>query len=394
MILLDKVSRPLASVAMLLGGSEDHDTMIRDLAIDGFRGFEHFEMGDLGRVNLLVGTNNSGKTSVLEAIEILTTGQARSIWAALSRRGERLVDESDRRPREEVDVCHLFHGHAIEVGSEFRLRGVNDSTGGSLTATIQERPLDEDSQSALFEDEEDYAGPLGLLLKGEGFVRVDEKLPLSRRGGLSSDALRRLRRTQVDEAPSARFVATASMSPREIVSLYEGIVLEPEEDRVIQALKTIEPTIERIATTSKESRYYRGYPGERGGIVVKCSGVDQRIPIGSLGDGIWRMLGLALALVHAENGVLLVDEIDTGLHFTVMSDMWKLVSETAERLHVQVFATTHSGDAVDSLAAISRADVSGGGDVTIQRLERDKQRAVTFTEHEIVVAAERRIEVR
>ncbi|MBU0623362.1 MAG: ATP-binding protein [Candidatus Thermoplasmatota archaeon] len=368
--------------------------MLRDLTIDGFRGFEHFEMCDLGRVNLLVGTNNSGKTSVLEAIQMLTTGHMRSIWGALSRRGERLVDESDRRLREEVDVCHLFHGHAMEVGSEFRLSGVNDLTGGSLTATIQERPFDEDSQSPLFEEEEDYTGPLGLLLKGEGFVRVDEKLPLSRRGGLSSDVTRRLRSTPDESMLSTRYITTASMSPDEIVSLYENVVLKPEEDRVIQALKTIEPTIERIATTSKGARFSRGYPGERGGIVVKCAGVDQRIPIGSLGDGIWRMLGLALALVHAENGVLLVDEIDTGLHFGVMSDMWKLVSETAIRLNVQVFATTHSGDAVDSLAAISRADVSEGSDVTIQRLERDEHRAVAYNEQEIVVAAERGTEVR
>lgn len=375
-------------------GSEDHDTMIRNLTIDGFRGFEHFEMRDFGRVNLLVGTNNSGKTSVLEAIQILMTGHIRSIWEALSRRGERLADEPERRTRTAGDVCHLFRGHAIQVGSEFQLRGANDATVGRLSATIQERSLDDDSRPALFEEEEDYAGSFSLLLKGDGFVKVDEKLPLTRRGGLPFDLLRRPPRNQDDAKLSARFISTASMSPDEIVSLYEDVVLTPEEDLVIQALKTVEPTIERIASTSKDSRYYRGYPGERGGIVVKCAGVDQRIPIGSLGDGIWRILGLALALVHAENGVLLVDEIDTGLHFTVMSDMWKLVSETAKRLNVQVFATTHSRDAVDSLAAISRADSNGDNGVTIQRLERDKQRAVTFTEQEIVVAAERGIEVR
>ena len=387
-------SKPSAGqCAMLLRHSEDQDTMIRDLTIDGFRGFEHFEMHDLGRVNLLVGTNNSGKTSVLEALEILTTGHIRSIWAALSRRGERLIVESEHRPRTEVDVCHLFHGHAMAVGCEFRLSGVNDSTRGSLTATIQESPFDEDSQISLFEEEE-YTGSLGLLLKGDGFVKVDENHPLSRQGGLSSDALRRPRSAQDDATPNTRFITTAAMSPNEIVSLYENIVLSPEEDRVTEALRTIEPTIERIATTGKESRFSRGYPGERGGVFIKCAGIDRRIPIGSLGDGIWRILGLALALVHAENGVLLVDEIDTGLHFTVMSDMWKLVSETAKRLNVQVFATTHSRDAVDSLGAISHADAVGANDVTIQRLERDKHRAVAFSEQEIVVAAEREIEVR
>ncbi len=365
--------------------------MLRQLTIDGFRGFEHFEMCDLGRVNLLVGMNNSGKTSVLEAIQILTTGHVRSIWGALLRRGERLVDESDRGPRSFVDLCHLFHGHVMDVGSEFRLSGVNDSTKGTLTATIRQATPDDDQQ-ALFEEDDDYVGSLGLTLKGEGFVGTDENYLISSKGGLSSDVARRIRSIQDDAKPSTWFIATASMLPDEVVSLYESIVLKPEEDLVTQALKTVEPTIDRVATTSKEPRYHRS--GGRGGIVVKCAGVDQRIPIGSLGDGIWRILGVALALVHAENGVLLIDEIDTGLHFTVMSDMWKLVSETAKRLNVQVFATTHSRDAVDSLAAISRPEVDSDSDVTIQRLERDKCRAVAYSEQEIVVAAERGTEVR
>ncbi|ETX02887.1 MAG: hypothetical protein ETSY2_34620 [Candidatus Entotheonella gemina] len=56
------------------------------------------------------------------------------------------------------------------------------------------------------------------------------------------------------------------------------------------------------------------------------------------------MLGLILVLVRSQDGVVLIDEIDTGLHFTVLSNMWKLVYETAKRLNVQVFATTHSND--------------------------------------------------
>ncbi len=44
--------------------------MLQSLKIEGFRGFQNFEMANLGRINLLVGKNNSGKTSILEAILI------------------------------------------------------------------------------------------------------------------------------------------------------------------------------------------------------------------------------------------------------------------------------------------------------------------------------------
>ena len=125
--------------------------------------------------------------------------------------------------------------------------------------------------------------------------------------------------------------------------------------------------------------------------MLKLREVADRIPIGSLGDGMWRMLGLALAISNADGGVLLVDEIDTGLHHTVMEDMWRMVSERAAALSVQVFATTHSRDCYESLAAIAE---SGAGGVTIQRIERSRGEAVSFIDRAIVAAAERNIEVR
>ncbi|WP_243147110.1 AAA family ATPase [Scytonema sp. UIC 10036] len=121
---------------------------------------------------------------------------------------------------------------------------------------------------------------------------------------------------------------------------------------------------------------------------------DQRVPIGSMGDGIWRILGLALSTVCAKNGFLFVDEIDTGLHFTAMSDMWKLVWKTATRLNVQVFATTHSNDCWTSLADIATQEKATEDGITIQRIEREKQTGIAFTEREIVIAAQRGIEVR
>jgi hypothetical protein len=186
-----------------------------------------------------------------------------------------------------------------------------------------------------------------------------------------------------------QFVTSSALKSEELIELFDQIVLTPEENFVQEALQTIEPKIERIASVGQYRR-----SEAREGFVVRLSDSHQRVPIGSMGDGIWRILGLALATVGAADGVLFVDEIDTGLHFSTMSDMWTLIWETAKRLNIQVFATTHSSDCWTSLASIAgREDIAEDG-ITIQRIERDKDVSVVFSEREIVVAANRDIEVR
>jgi predicted ATPase len=125
--------------------------------------------------------------------------------------------------------------------------------------------------------------------------------------------------------------------------MFEDVVLTPNEEIIIEALGSIEPRTQRIASLGFDSHKNSR---SRGGIVVRLAGSNQRIPIGSTGDGMWRILGLALAIVNAKDGVLLVDEIDTGLHFSAMADMWKLIWETAQELDVQVFATTHNNKSI------------------------------------------------
>ncbi len=113
-----------------------------------------------------------------------------------------------------------------------------------------------------------------------------------------------------------------------------------------------------------------------------------------MGDGIWRMLGLALNVVHSRDGILLIDEIDTGLHHTVMQKMWKFLYAAARRYNIQVFATTHSRDCYQSLAIICNDPQSADGDVTMQRVERGREEAVAYSEKAIIAASRHEIEVR
>jgi AAA domain, putative AbiEii toxin, Type IV TA system/AAA ATPase domain len=382
--------------------------MLHRLVVDNFRALQHFEMDGLGRINLLVGTNNCGKSSVLEAIHALSsTGDAFSLWTMLIRRGEYVVNETARSANAEGDICHLFHGHEIAPQKQFSILGLNRTKIGQLTATVIDRPMGlEGEASATIEKPMNMApgdvvdmerpGSLSLTLRWdeEGKLDSEQNIPITRAGGIrlvniaSGD---RNRRRQEDWR-TVRFISTAALGKADILALFGDVVLTPEEDVLIEALNIIDPSIERIASLGDRPRFVNSE--ERGGIVVKCRGLATRIPIGSMGDGIWRMLGIALCLIRAKDGILLVDEIDTGLHYTVMADMWRLVCKTARRLNVQVFATTHSSDCYMSLAAISRSDVSVESDVSIQRLEKGKPHAVAFNEQEIVIAAERGIEVR
>jgi len=376
---------------------------IKMLRIEDFRSFSRFELNNLGRVNLLVGTNNCGKTTVLEAVNILmSTGDVTSIWSTLLRRGEDIYGERDpvtASSGRQAEIRRLFRGHEIEVGSSFQLFAESDFGNISMTAKIDDfRP----AQQQLFETEpqpaessDDLLPPLSLSLHWSQGLGKDLNIPISRRGGVSSDAIRRsTARIVGTDAYPIRLITASSLTADSVASMFEDIVLTPEEDLVTDAMRIIEPEIERIASAGSE-RFRAGTRlASRGGILVRLNGVKDRVPIGSMGDGMWRMLGLALAAVQSGNGILLVDEIDTGLHHTVMENMWKFLYGCSTRYNVQVIATTHSWDCYHSLAAICRDHISDGSDVTISRIERDRDEAIVYTEQEIVAAADRDIEVR
>ena len=209
------------------------------------------------------------------------------------------------------------------------------------------------------------------------------------------DTVRRSRPVigEIGDIGEIEFVATAGLGIDELVARFEAVAANPEEELIYEALRCIEPQIERLVTVSSEIR--RGSSNGRGAFHAKLKNVPNRIPLGVMGDGMWRMLALVLALVKARNGILLIDEIDTGLHHTVLQRMWKLIYEAGApgKLNVQVFATTHSGDCVKALSSICE-DSPTAHNVSIQRVERDASNSVVIKEDGIIAVTEHNIEVR
>ena len=369
--------------------------MIRELSIRGYRCFREFRMADLARVNLLVGTNNCGKTAVLEAIEIASDAGKRPecVWASLGRRGETFPSEGEKAQYAEMDVAHLFHGHQIGLGAYFAVDGV-EAQGTPLSVVVAIGRGSREEQDKLPGLEASSDDSLGSrLVLGIETTRPEGSFPLllTPRGGIPQH----LYYGDVKSSPSAvwregsttTFVSTDSLSPRAVAVLWESIALTAAEEFVVGALQVLDQSIERVAFVGEASR-------GRGGLIVKCSGLERPIPIGSLGDGMWRMFCIAASLVRTRGGVVLVDEIDTGLHYSAMEQMWTMVLQAARRLDVQVFATTHSSDCINSLAAASRSDEAWADMVSLQRIEAEHSRAVSYSVPEIRMAARHGIETR
>ena len=371
--------------------------MYSSIRIQGYRGLDSFRMQGLGRVNLLVGANSCGKTSILECIELLRASGAPRVLSEIARRRGEWGYASDEDPtaplgarRGLLDVSHLFANRDLRglIGVEAIRSGDIAAADWNDTVTVYSKPPTvrdydewgsevpegaENERLVLHVEWSDPDDHYEHSLTDEGLL-IRPRLPVRARNGSSQ---------------TVQFVRTSGMTVADVARTFSKFVLTPKEEAITQALRIVEPAIERIAPVADDrSRLDSNAPG---GVVLKLRDVVDRVPIGSIGDGMWRMLGLALSLANAQNGVLLVDEIDTGLHYSVMEDMWRMISEQAGALSVQVFATTHSRDCYESLAAIAKSE---SGDVTIQRIDRSREEAVRFGREAILAAAERGIEVR
>src|SRR5260370_32304229 len=126
--------------------------------------------------------------------------------------------------------------------------------------------------------------------------------------------------------------------------------------------------------------------------IVRIKGIDEPLPLRSLGDGMQRMLGIALALANAQDGMLLVDEIENGIHYSVQPELWQLIFQIAYRLNVQVFATTHSLDCIEAFQTAAQEDKQNEGLLIRLEFSKGEVRATLFDEEELGIVTRQQIE--
>lgn len=141
------------------------------------------------------------------------------------------------------------------------------------------------------------------------------------------------------------YVLVEDFQLRRNVLLFDRVSLSDEEKYVVEALRIIEPRVDRLNFLNENEFSNVRVP------YVTLKDTGQRFRLSSMGDGINRVLSIILGLVNCKGGVFLLDEFETGLHYTVQTKLWEVIFMLSEKLNIQVFVTSHSRDCINSFVA-------------------------------------------
>ncbi len=188
-------------------------------------------------------------------------------------------------------------------------------------------------------------------------------------------------RLNFSSIPSLAFQRTSELGAMWDRSFVLGL-----DSRVIEIMKVIQPDIESLGMVNAESTNQRF-------AMVRANGCPKPLPLRSFGDGLNRLFGIALSLVSAKDGLLLIDEFENGLHHTVQTDIWRAIFRMARDLSVQVFATSHSWDAIEAFQTAASESPEDG--VLVRLTRRDGKLFTTvFDEDDLETVTRENIEVR
>jgi hypothetical protein len=337
--------------------------VLNNLKIKNFRIFEDLQVNKLGRVNLILGMNNSGKSTVLEALRIY----AKQGHPSLLQEVNSAHDENFRMPREGEDDLELPYQHFFPG----RLFPKNDDCPIYI-GTIDESDYVKLEHAFYVQDIEEVEDPATSETLRRIRRRVTQKSQLFGATALSQALLvtsskasrqawidlpysvtnyRRVVWDEFKEIPTS-YVPTQFLSLDYLASLWDDIALTGNEEFVTRALGAIDPDVAGLVFVEKRSeRPARRDTGRTA--IVKLSSVSRPVPLNSTGDGMLRILQLVLALFPAKGGFLLIDEFENGLHHSVQERVWELIFYLAVKLDIQVFATTHSWDCIEAFKNIA-----------------------------------------
>lgn len=314
---------------------------IKDISIDSFKGIQNLKLEDLKSVNILVGDNNSKKTTVLEAIELFEKPYDFISHIKRISRKYNLKSVKYNRIKEMFYNCDLDNEININLYTKDKLN--------KLCINGKEEQLvciDTDSQTNELKDfdrtvlrYEFNNEPKEFIMNEneKSFIRPKKQLKLLNIGYMM---------------PIDTYIESSS------IEAIDRVIQKGEKQRLIDMLKIFDEKIVDINFTSDREIYI-------------TTSDKLSMSMASFGDGFKKAIILTSKVIEAENGILLVDEIENGIHKDIIGKIFKEIIKNSKLYNTQIIATTHSLEAIGAL--LEKFDETLN-EVAVYRLEEFKGR--------------------
>jgi predicted ATPase len=307
--------------------------VIRTVRIRNFRCFEKLELHDVSRLNLIVGDNGSGKTSLLEAL-FLTLASSTDIPARL--RQVRGLDGAFQGSPQEIEEAlwgDFFYGYdmnrpvVIEIegdGAENRTMSMGRGSSENLFAL-------DDGGTVI--DSGSTAPVVFQWIDANRVARV--AVPTVSAEGLKLP-------TTGENLPDFFLIGTAAITSRENAGRFSNLSKRGEHLRFVETFIKEYDWLEDL-----NLELHANAPV----IFGTLRGTHRKVPLPNISSGINRIMSILLCMAR-QNAVVLVDEIESGIYYSHLPAMWRAIRHFAEEYECQLIASTHSKECIDALIAV------------------------------------------
>jgi AAA15 family ATPase/GTPase len=341
--------------------------MIEDIEITNFRCFDRLKVSGCKRINLISGKNNVGKTTLLEAIFLSSIPTKDAIVSIGNLRDELFISGKESPEKmwssffyqQDInnDSCSIntvfqdrtFKNIDISINNEEDILDGLDNAGQS---EIVERYNKKMGRDQLRNDDERYLGSMKIKTSTSAF----------------SIYISLLRNREVVFTPRLHssindlYIQNASFIPSnqrnssiKLATEFDKARLEYRDDEILKAFQIIDSSIVSVESFSiPEPTIYLKRQGEK------------RLPLFLFGDAMNRIADIILKVINNQDSVLLIDEIENGIHHSNQIALWGFLYKLAEQLNVQIFATTHSLEMTEAFikAGLDRSDSAAHFELT------------------------------
>ncbi len=317
--------------------------MLKEIEIQNFRCFEKTKISGFEKVNLISGKNNAGKTALLEAILLNNSPRPENVILLKNIRRESL-NFSKSLPEKAWDnlfynqnkkqIIKIISHDEQEVTNVLEV-SVNESVQNFIEPDENDNEDDAEKLMTLLSSSDAIISVLHLQAKLNNQDSFESSIIASSKGLLGKEV-------KIPDIKQVSFIPSfLRIRNKDLTEEYDKARFSNKDNEILAVFKMIDSSIQQVESFSI------GEPT----IYLKRDN-ENRLPLSLFGDALNRVADIILRLINNESGILLIDEIENGLHHCNQKGFWEILFRLAVELDVQIFATTHSLEMLKAFVAV------------------------------------------